>query len=292
MQFSTPLFLSTLFTLSLALPQFEPTVEPNPGRLLVSYNKITYKTLGSTKSGEIEAEVKDSQPFTIKAYNSESPIHMLDIVASNRKFFIGNITGSRCPEEVRDCPVGNVTALKVTDEGYAQLDVQVNATQPIYIGPRAQLRFNPPGVEVPRNSRNATFTLQPNPIPAPPGYAAFVFSGVGRASGYLACPLAEEGIWQVFAGLGSIKDSWIPSGDKSDCIGFDAFATNYTSAVPAAYHKIIWKVSRLTNNREGGDAKNFLDCIALADATFADNDRTLRQIIVKEVTYWADSMAD
>lgn len=117
-------------------------------------------------------------------------------------------------------------------------DVQVNETQPIYVGPQAQLRFNPPGVKVSRNSRNATFTLQPNPIPAPPGYAAFVFSGVGRASGYLACPLAEKGIWQVFADLARIKDSWIPSGDKSDCIGFDAFATNYTSPVPAAYQYV------------------------------------------------------
>ncbi|KAL8780586.1 MAG: hypothetical protein Q9213_006406 [Squamulea squamosa] len=238
MHFSTSLVLSALFALSLALPQFEPTVQPSSGRLLVSYEKITYKTYGSLKSGEIQAEVKESQPFTIKAYNSESPIHMLDIVASNRKFFIGNVTGSRCPEEVKDCPVGNVTALKVTDEGYAQLDVQVNETQPIYIGPRAQLRFNPPGVPVFKNAQNATFTLQPNPIPAPPGYAAFVYSGVGRASGYLACPLAEKGIWQVFADLGRIKDSWIPSGDKSDCIGFDAFATNYTSPVPAAYEYV------------------------------------------------------
>ncbi|KAL8729337.1 MAG: hypothetical protein Q9166_004834 [cf. Caloplaca sp. 2 TL-2023] len=237
MHFST-LVLSSLFSLSLALPQFEePMVQPRPGRLLVSYNKPVFKTYGS-KSGGIAAEVKASQPFTIKAYNSESPIHMMDIVASNRKFFVGNKTGSLCPEDIKDCPIGNVTALKVTDEGFALLDAQVNKTQAIYIGPRAQLRFNPPGVKVRRDSQNATFTLQPNPIPAPPGIAAFVFSGVGKASGYLACPIAEKGPWQVFADLASIKDSWVPSGDVSDCIGFDALATNYTSPLPAAYQYV------------------------------------------------------
>lgn len=73
-------------------------------------------------AGAIAAEVKDSQPFTIKAYNSEFPeIHMKDIVASNTQFFIGKRTRSLCPEEVKDCPVGNVTALQVTKEGNAVL---------------------------------------------------------------------------------------------------------------------------------------------------------------------------
>ncbi|KAI4265750.1 MAG: hypothetical protein L6R38_009204 [Xanthoria sp. 2 TBL-2021] len=241
MHFTTPLVLSSLFSLSLALPQFEGLKEARPGRLMVSYNAQTFKTFGmKAGAGAIAAEVKDSQPFTIKAYNSEFPeIHMKDIVASNTQFFIGKKTGCLCPEEVKDCPVGNVTALQVTKEGNAVLDVQVKEPQPIYIGPRAQLRFNRPGVKVREDLKQTTFTLQPNPIPAPPGSAAFVFSGVGRATGYLACPVrGREPIYQVFAGLPSIKDSWVPGGDVSNCIGFDAFATNYTSPMPAAYQYV------------------------------------------------------
>ncbi|KAL8910601.1 MAG: hypothetical protein Q9172_007813 [Xanthocarpia lactea] len=229
--------LASLFSLSHALPQLGEPAQALPGRLPVSYNQPTYKTY-SHKSGGVTAEVKASQPFTIKAYNSVSPIHMMDIVASNRNFFVGNMTGSLCPIEVGDCPVGNVTALQVTRKGEAQLDAQVNQTQAIYIGPHGQLRFSLPGGELEEGSENATFTLQPNPIPAPPGIAAFVFSGVGRATGYLACPIAEKGPWQVFAGLGGIKDSWVPGGDVSNCIGIDALATNYTSPVPAAYQYV------------------------------------------------------
>ena len=74
------------------------------------------------KAGKGAAKAEDSVPFTIKAFNSEYPeIHMQNIVASNGKFFIGNMTGSVCPRGVRDCPVGNVTALQTTKEGYAYL---------------------------------------------------------------------------------------------------------------------------------------------------------------------------
>ncbi|KAL8902803.1 MAG: hypothetical protein Q9171_007596 [Xanthocarpia ochracea] len=195
MHFSAPLVLASLFSLAHALPQLGEPAQALPGRLPVSYNQPTYRTY-SHKSGGIAAEVKASQPFTIKAYNS------------------------------------------VTRKGEAQLDAQVNQTQAVYIGPHGQLRFSLPGGELEEGSENATFTLQPNPIPPPPGIAAFVFSGVGKATGYLACPITEEGPWQVFAGLGGIKDSWVPGGDVSNCIGIDALATNYTSPVPAAYQYV------------------------------------------------------
>lgn len=128
MHFSTPVVLSSLFSLSLALPQL-PKPEGQPtGRLLVSYyNEPTFRTFGmksgaSSSGGKGSPVLKESKPFTIKAFNSESPeIHMMDIVASNGKFFIGNMTGSTCPENVQDCPTGNVTALQTTDTGRVYL---------------------------------------------------------------------------------------------------------------------------------------------------------------------------
>lgn len=128
MHFSTPIVLSSLFSLSLALPQL-PKPEGQPtGRLLVSYyNEPTSRTFGmksgaSSSGGKGSPVLKESKPFTIKAFNSESPeIHMMDIVASNGKFFIGNMTGSTCPETVQDCPTGNVTALQTTETGRVYL---------------------------------------------------------------------------------------------------------------------------------------------------------------------------
>ncbi|KAL8645360.1 MAG: hypothetical protein Q9226_007343 [Calogaya cf. arnoldii] len=185
---------------------------------------------------------KDTPPFTIKALASESPFHELDIVASDGKFFIGNETRSLCPKGVQDCPVGNITALKVSRKGNAYLDV-VNKSQAVFVDPTAQLRFTPPKVPVGKGARHATFTVTPNPIPAPPDTAALVNSGVGRASGYQACPvtpppLSKVGVWQVFVNLPDLEDSWAPSGDFSDCFGFDIQAVDYESPVPAAYQYV------------------------------------------------------
>ncbi|KAL8945687.1 MAG: hypothetical protein Q9222_007808, partial [Ikaeria aurantiellina] len=126
MHLSTSLLFSTLFSLSLALPSvLSPRQEPRPGRLNVSYDtQITgFKTFssGGLKAGASSTKPKASGPFTIKAYNSVSPIHMMDINASENKFFVGNKTGSACPPSVQSCPVGNVTALMVNATGGAEL---------------------------------------------------------------------------------------------------------------------------------------------------------------------------
>ncbi|KAL8635238.1 MAG: hypothetical protein Q9228_007251 [Teloschistes exilis] len=247
MHFSAAVVLSSIFSLTNALPAPQSgSKAPAPGRLNVNYN-FNKATLSSGSQDKAKAGplsmIKASGPFTIKAYNSESPIHMMDINVSYNRFWVGNATNSTCPEDrptnpPQPCPVGNVTALLTTSTGGAKMDSGVFGGQAVYIGPRAQLRFNPPAVAIGRDVQRVVFALQPNPIPAPPGIAAFTFSGVGKASGYLACPVAPKGPWQVFADLGSIEDSWVPSGDVSDCIGFDALATNYTSALPAAYQYI------------------------------------------------------
>ncbi|KAL8687626.1 MAG: hypothetical protein Q9218_006255 [Villophora microphyllina] len=243
MHFSTAVVLSSVFSLSFALPAPQPGSQAaKPGRLNVDYS-FAFKTFASGESTGTGAKIQASAPFTIKAYNSESPIHMMDINVSYNKFWVGNATNSTCPENrvekpPQPCPVGNITALITTSTGGAQMDSGIAGGQAVYVGPRAQLRFNPPRVPIGPDAKKVVFALQPNPIPAPPGIAAFTFSGVGKASGFLACPITPQGPWQVFADLGSIEDSWVPSGDVSDCIGFDALATNYTSALPAAYQYV------------------------------------------------------
>lgn len=134
MHFSTPLLLSSLFSFSLALPADVPEAmsqlksraeapqDVKPGRLNVSYDFTAFRTLSSGGSEKSSlSPVKASGYFTIKAYNSESPIHLMDINASNNKFFVGNATGSQCPSTISNCPIGNVTALRVTNTGGARL---------------------------------------------------------------------------------------------------------------------------------------------------------------------------
>ncbi|KAL8823795.1 MAG: hypothetical protein Q9170_008316 [Blastenia crenularia] len=239
MHFSTTFFLTSLFSFSIALPaDLPPAVKGlTPFRLDVSYDWKTFSSFATYSGGgkSTLSPVKASAPFTIKAYNSESPIHMMDITASYNKFFVGNATGSFCPKAIPNCPRGNVTALEVTNTGGAHMDVGIPGGQAVYIGPQGQLRFSQARVPVGRDATMIEFALSVNPIPAPPGVSAFVFSGVGKASGYLACPVTPKGPWQVFADLASIQDSWVPGGDVSNCIGFDALAADYTSPAPAAY---------------------------------------------------------
>ncbi|KAL8937873.1 MAG: hypothetical protein Q9216_004199 [Gyalolechia sp. 2 TL-2023] len=249
MHFSTTCLFSALFSFSFALPAKGPAAiagltppadippEARSGRLDVSYDFSNPRQLSNDGDDKFSKEplydIKASVPFTIKAYNSESPIHLMDITAAGNKFFVGKDLAPLCPPNTRVCP--NVTALKVTDQGGARLDVGVRGGQEIYVGPRAQLRFNDPGVPTGEDSSNATFVLTENPIPAAPGVSAFVFSGVGKATGYLACPIKPEGPWQVFVGLADVDDWWVPGRNVSRCIGFDALATNYTGTAPAAY---------------------------------------------------------
>ncbi len=130
MHFSTSVLLSSLFSLSFTLPSRLSrdlgNVAPvaRPGRLNVTYESEATFSQVSALYGDPMA----SQPFTIKAYNSESPIHMMNITASYNKFWVGNVTGNRCPPAnrvtpwtVQDCPAGNETALEVTSTGEAHL---------------------------------------------------------------------------------------------------------------------------------------------------------------------------
>ena len=136
MHFSTPLVLASIFSLSVALPAPQEPAPVAPGRLPVSYdfqlNTVTFKEYASGGSGKGSGKgsttpVAASTPFTIKAYNSESPIHMMDITASYNRFWVGNSTNSTCTQLLPGvpspdpCVTGNATALYTTATGKAKL---------------------------------------------------------------------------------------------------------------------------------------------------------------------------
>ena len=62
----------------------------------------------------------------------------------------------------------------------------------------------------------------------------FSFSG-NESTGWLACPIAEEGPWQVFAAIEGLNDVDVPGGCVGECIGFEAFTAEYNRTEPAAF---------------------------------------------------------
>jgi hypothetical protein len=62
----------------------------------------------------------------------------------------------------------------------------------------------------------------------------FSFSGDGSTD-WLACPVAEEGPWQVFAAIEGLDDGNVPGGCVDECIGFEALTVEYVRTEPAAF---------------------------------------------------------
>lgn len=65
----------------------------------------------------------------------------------------------------------------------------------------------------------------------------YVYKGQG-ASGFMACPVQEDGApkkWQVFAAL---QNATVPSGDVDDCLGFSAMATQAKQNETAAWEYV------------------------------------------------------
>lgn len=54
---------------------------------------------------------RDVNTFSVMALRSASPIHFLPMTASGGSLWIGGQTRSFCPENVPNCPPGNVTAV-------------------------------------------------------------------------------------------------------------------------------------------------------------------------------------
>ncbi len=102
-------------------------------------------------------------------------------------------------------------------------DVEVPAGQAIYVNSTdGALQYTIAHSNViPVNASVKSFALFKGPT-----YSFFTFSGVGKASGFLACPVNET-VYKVYADLSSLSDENVPNNNVSSCIGFDALATAF-----------------------------------------------------------------
>ncbi|KAJ5321408.1 hypothetical protein N7476_004410 [Penicillium atrosanguineum] len=144
-------------------------------------------------------------PFGVTAAHSGSDIHFLPLTASGGHFWLGGKSQTYCPSSV------GASCGKQDDAiiyGGNALDVIVPGGQQIYVDGSGALSFTGasgfmacPVPQAPSSS-SATPSATATPLTA------------GRRS-------AQPSQWQVYAAL---QNATVPSGQVSDCLGFDALA--------------------------------------------------------------------
>ncbi|KAJ6113396.1 hypothetical protein N7523_006713 [Penicillium sp. IBT 18751x] len=183
-------------------------------------------------------------PFSVTAARSGSEIHFLPLTASGGHFWLGGKSQTYCPSSVgASCGKQDDTIIY----GGNALDVVVPGGQQIYVDASGALSFTVPhSGYIPAGSSTGPFKYTPGA-----SFGTWTYSGQG-ASGFMACPVpqapssssatpsatatpssvarrsAQPSKWQVYAAL---QNATVPSGQVSDCLGFDALATglNITS---------------------------------------------------------------
>ena len=62
----------------------------------------------------------------------------------------------------------------------------------------------------------------------------FSFTGLGSFGGFVACPSVDgTGPYQIFADLPYLCDKYVPGGNVSACIGFNALGDKYANETAA-----------------------------------------------------------
>ncbi|KAJ5166287.1 uncharacterized protein N7482_005068 [Penicillium canariense] len=167
--------------------------------------------------------------FGVTAARSGSPIHFLPLTASGSKFWLGGKSQTYCPAVVPNCAQ---TTNDTIIFGQSALDVVVPGGQRIYVDRAGALSFTTPhSGYIPPGSSQGPFKYTPGQ-----SFGTWTYSGQG-ASGFMACPAPANSTavgrhvrrqaplrtdrWQVFAAL---QNATVPTGNVSDCLGFDALA--------------------------------------------------------------------
>jgi len=228
-----------------ALPLFAASVlaAPHPGKDCSTWPAYTYTwphyshpatttpTPSTTSSAapsstSVAPITTPTGPYGLISARSASPIHLQAVNARGQLFYIGGETASYCPDQVAQigaCPPGTDTAFV----GFGALDVEVPGGQLVYVAPDGSLGFT--------QAHSASYplgaVLEPFTYSFTPGASfGYVSTNAFNATGFMACPnnknetLATS--WQVFAAL---QNATVPTGNVSDCLGFDALAPPYSN---------------------------------------------------------------
>ena len=103
--------------------------------------------------------------------------------------------------------------------------MEVPGGQLVYIALEGYLAFTqahsiylPPGVLL------APFTYSQPPNQEPQENFGFLNTNAFDAPGFMACPLDDTSIYQIFAAMANAS---VPNGSIDSCVGFDAFTQDY-----------------------------------------------------------------
>ncbi|KAL8829739.1 MAG: hypothetical protein Q9191_001832, partial [Dirinaria sp. TL-2023a] len=114
-------------------------------------------------------------------------------------------------------------------------DTEVPGGQSVYIASSGALAFTPAHSAGSIGKGTSTgFSYKNNTVDGTLG--RFSFKGLG-STGFIACPLngkpGQPGPWQVFADVKGLKDSAVPHGKVSECVGIDVLGATYEDGVAA-----------------------------------------------------------
>lgn len=109
-------------------------------------------------------------------------------------------------------------------------DVLVPGGQRVYVAASGALAYTVAHSNIiPKGAHQRSFALDK----VSSVFNSFTYSGTGKASGWLACPVDAK-VYQVFANI-ELEDSNVPQKNVSACIALDALTTNYTLPGAAAW---------------------------------------------------------
>ncbi|KAJ5248822.1 hypothetical protein N7468_000273 [Penicillium chermesinum] len=176
-------------------------------------------------------------PFSVTALRSGSPIHFAPLNAAGDRFYLGGKTVTFCPDDVgvpcdkmsKDTIFSSASTLSPANATGLQ-DVSVPGGQSLYVDKFGAVGFTTAhSVFVPPGSELGPFSYKPNAFGN--GNSEWTFG-----DGFMACPVPSNAtasastrrirrgaapVYQVFAAR---DDAFVPTGNVSDCLGFDALA--------------------------------------------------------------------
>lgn len=150
--------------------------------------------------------VAEGTPFSLTASNPGIPIDGKAVTACGRHWTIDGTTCTYCPDEVGDCPPGDITAVNTGADGGASMNVEVPGGQRVYLDPYWNMGY----------TQAHSASIPPGSLIS--GFAAYSGGGFvnlnGNGYGWVACPPTSPG--------GGGEDGWnlvAKNASNSDILG-------------------------------------------------------------------------
>lgn len=148
----------------------------------------------------------EGTPFSLTASNPGIPIDGKAVTACGRHWTIDGTTCTYCPDEVGDCPPGDITAVNTGADGGASMNVEVPGGQRVYLDPYWNMGY----------TQAHSASIPPGSLIS--GFAAYSGGGFvnlnGNGYGWVACPPTSPG--------GGGEDGWnlvAKNASNSDILG-------------------------------------------------------------------------